>query len=121
MSARHVVTVVLLNVAVSVALLSVYALRFAPPAPPRLAVLDVAELYRLKESQVAAVLVKRDGSDTERMMALKRAQDFGTEVTAVIQTLLGECRCLILARGAVVSDPTLLPDLTAQVRQRLGL
>ena len=28
--------------------------------------LDVAELYRLKELQVAAVLVKRDASDEER-------------------------------------------------------
>ena len=111
----------LVNAALSVALLSVYALRFAPPAPPRLAVLDVAELYRLKESQVAAVLVKRDGTDVERMMALKRAQDFGVEVTAVLQALPAECRCLILARGAVVADPGLLPDLTAQVRQRLGL
>ena len=121
MSAKHVVMLALLNAALSVALLSVYALRFAPPSPPRLAVLDVAELYRLKESQIAAVIMKRDGTDAERIMALKRAQDFGTEVSAVIQALPTECRCLILARGAVVSDASLLPDLTAQVRQRLGL
>ena len=39
--------------------------------------LDVAELYRLKESQVAAVLVKRDSGDAERILAIQRAATFG--------------------------------------------
>ena len=39
---------------------------------PTFGTLDVAELYRLKESQVAEMLVKRDISDTERAMAIHR-------------------------------------------------
>jgi len=118
---RHVLMLALLNALVSASFVLAYAVLFAPPPPPRLAVLDVAELYRLKETQVAAVIVKRDATDEERLTALKRAQAFGTEVTAMIQALPEECRCLILARGALVSHDVLLPDLTPEVRRRLGL
>ena len=88
---------------------------------PALAVLDVAELYRLKELQVAAVLVKRDASDEERAGALRRAAGFGTEVSTLLQALPGECRCIVLARGAVMGSEPLLRDLTPDVRRRLGL
>jgi hypothetical protein len=109
------------NALLSAAFIGAYALWFAPSRAPVLAVLDVGELYRLKESQVATVLVKRDSTDEDRALALKRASAFGQEVTALIQALPEECRCLILARGAVVGPAPLLPDLTPEVRRRLGL
>ena len=90
-------------------------------ASARTAVLDIGELYRLKETQFATVLVKRDSTDEDRALALKRAAAFGLEVTNLIQSLPDECRCLILARGAVVGPAPLLPDLTPEVRRRLGL
>ena len=83
--------------------------------------LDVAELYRLKESQVAAVLVKRDSGDAERILAIQRAATFGAEVSKVIETLPEECGCLVLMRGAVLGSGTHLVDLTPDVRRRLGL
>jgi hypothetical protein len=112
---------ILANAVVSAGLVATYALWFAPPRAPVLAVLDVGELYRLKETQVATVLVKRDSTDEDRALALKRAAAFGLEVTNLIQSLPDECRCLILARGAVVGPAPLLPDLTPEVRRRLGL
>ena len=121
MNIKAALSLVLVNALVSAAFLVAYALWFAPSRAPQFAVLDVGELYRLKETQVATVLVKRDATDEDRAMALKRASAFGTEVTDLIQSLPEECRCLILARGAVVGPAPLLPDLTPEVRRRLGL
>ena len=110
-----------LNALISAALIAIYALWFSPANGSMFAVLDVGELYRLKENQVAAALVKRDASDEDRAAALKRAAAFGEEVTRLIQSLPEECRCLILARGAVVGTAPPLADLTPDVRRRLGL
>ena len=121
MSVKAASILIVINALLSVGFLCAYALWFMPAKVPALAVLDVAELYRLKETQVAAVLVKRDSTDEDRALALKRAAAFGLEVTSLIQSLPDECRCLILARGAVVGPAPFLPDLTPEVRRRLGL
>mgnify|MGYP000904106626 CR=1 FL=1 len=121
MNVRIAAILILTNALLSAVLIGAYALWFAPVKMPPVAVLDVGELYRLKETQVATVLVKRDSTDEDRAVALKRAAAFGLEVTRLIQSLPDECRCLILARGAVVGPAPLLPDLTPEVRRRLGL
>jgi len=120
-SVRTTSILIVANALLSAVFIGAYALWFAAPRVPLLAILDVGELYRLKETQVAAVLVKRDATDEDRALALKRASAFGLEVTSLIQSLPEECRCLILARGAVVGPVPLLPDLTPEVRRRLGL
>jgi hypothetical protein len=109
------------NALVSAALIALVHLWLVPERMPPVAVLDVAELYRLKELQVAAVLVKRDASDEERTGALRGAAGFGTEVSTLLEKLPDECRCVVLARGAVVGAAPLLRDLTPDVRRRLGL
>ncbi len=121
MSVKATALLIVANALLSAVFIGAYALWFAPPRAPLLAVLDVGELYRLKETQVAAVLVKRDATDEDRALALKRASAFGQEVTNLIQSLPQECRCVIFARGAVVGPAPLLPDLTPEVRRRLGL
>ena len=121
MNARATVLLVGLNALVSAALVALAHLWLAAPRAPALAVLDVAELYRLKELQVAAVLVKRDASDEERTGALRGAAGFGAEVSTLLQKLPEECRCVVLARGAVVGAAPLLRDLTPDVRRHLGL
>jgi hypothetical protein len=120
-NAKTVTLLVGLNALVSVALIALVHLWFVPERRPALAVLDVAELYRLKELQVAGVLVKRDLSAEERDGALRRAAGFGTEVSTVLQALPGECRCIVLARGAVIGAEPQLRDLTPDVRRRLSL
>lgn len=89
--------------------------------PPRFAVLDVAELYRAKETQATAVLVKREATEAERAAQLRHAAAFGAELAALLRTLPRECRCVVLARAAVVAAEPALPDLTPDVRRRLGL
>lgn len=113
--------VLLLNALASATMIGIYATWIAPPKTPPIAVLDVAELYRLKETQVAAQLVKPDTSEADRVAILKSVQGFGSEVTRLIQALPTECGCLILARGALIGKDKQLPDLTPDVRRRLGL
>lgn len=121
MTIRTASILIVANALASAVFIGAYALWFAPQRVPVLAVLDVAELYRLKETQVAAVLVKRDSTDDDRTLALTRASAFGREMASLLQSLPGECRCVILARAAIVGPAPLLPDLTPQVRRRLGL
>ena len=121
MTRRDAAYLLALNALVSVALLTAGAHWVFGPQKTAFAVLDVADLYRVKESQVAAVLVNHNASETERTTAIARAAAFSTELTALIETLPEECRCLVLARGAVIGATPPLPDLTADVRRRLGL
>ena len=121
MNSRSRLIVLLVNVLLSAAMIFVHATWIAPPRTPSFAVLDVAELYRLKENQIAALLVKSDTTDADRAAILKSVQGFGAEVTRLLQALPEECACLILARGAVMGKDTQLPDLTPDLRRRLGL
>ena len=121
MTRRDAAYLLALNALVSVALLAVGAHWMLRSQKTAFAVLDVAELYRVKESQVAAILVSHAASEAERTAAITRAAAFSTELTALIETLPEECRCLVLARGAVIGATPPLPDLTPDVRRRLGL
>ncbi len=119
MTAKGFAAVVGVNTVVSVALLACYALWVA--RPPAYAVLDVGQLYQLKERQIAALLVKPGASPEERIAALKGVTTFGAELAKVMNELPGECRCLVLARAAVLGTEGMLPDLTPDVARRLGL
>jgi hypothetical protein len=121
MTRRDAAYFLALNALVSVVLFAIGAHWVVRSQKTAYAVLDVAELYRVKESQVAAVLVNHNVSEAERTAAIARAAAFSTELTALIETLPEECRCLVLARGAVIGATPPLPDLTADVRRRLGL
>ena len=110
-----------INTVVSLALAAGVSAWMQRTQKPTFGTLDVAELYRLKEAQVAAVLVKRDSGDAERILAIRRAAVFGAELSKLIDTLPEECGCLVLVRGAVLGSGAQLVDLTPVVRQRLGL
>ena len=112
---------VAINTVVSLALAGGVGAWMQRTQKPTFGTLDVAELYRLKEAQVAAVLVKRDSGDAERTLAIQRAAIFGAELSKLIDTLPEECGCLVLMRGAVLGSGAHLVDLTPAVRQRLGL
>ncbi len=112
---------VAINTVVSLAIAAGVAAWMQRTQKPTFGTLDVAELYRLKEAQVAAVLVKRDSGDAERILAIQRAAIFGAELSKLIDTLPEQCGCLVLMRGAVLGSGTQLLDLTPAVRQRLGL
>lgn len=107
----------LVNLAVSAALSYWMPSRHEPV----FGTLDVAELYRLKEAQIAAVLVRKDSAEGERVRAIQRAARFGDELSQAIDALPKLCGCLVLARGALLGSDARLIDLTPQVRRQLGL
>ena len=74
------IVVVAVNALVSAALIAAHANWIAPQ--PRFALLDVGELYRLKESRIAAVLVKPDAGEAQRLAALEEAAAFGEALNA---------------------------------------
>ena len=83
-NARAAALLVGVNALVSAALIALVHLWLVPERLPALAVLDVAELYRLKELQVAAVLVKprRQRRRTRRRTASRRGLRHGGEHAA---------------------------------------
>jgi len=110
-----------MNLLLSAGLVAAALLWMHQTRPPAIAVLDVAELYRLKEAQVTALLVEPRTTDTQRAQALRQVTEFGQEVASLMQTLPQTCRCLVLARGSVLARSTDLPDLTDEAKKRLGL
>ena len=113
--------VIVINALVSVTLVATATHWAIRSAKPHFAVLDIAELYRVQEAEIATALVHHATSDSERAAALKRAATFGTQVTALLESLPKECRCVLLTRSAVIGADSPLPDLTPTVRRRLGL
>jgi accessory colonization factor AcfC len=120
LSVRTLTALLLAQVAAIAALVTA-VLVWMPWGGPAFAVLDVAELYRLKERELTAVLARPDATHAERAQALEQAAAFGTQMRTLLETLPTECRCLLLARGAVLGTGNSLPDLTTQARRRLGL
>lgn len=96
-------------------------LRAPGTAQPRFAVVDVPQLYRLKEAQVAAILVDKSLSDSHRTAAIQSVGSFGPEVARLVESLPAQCGCLVFSRGAVAGQPESLLDLTPAARERLGL
>jgi hypothetical protein len=121
MTRRDAALLIAINTVLSLAMLVGVSAWWLYARTPTFGTLDVAELYRLKESQVAAMLVKRDISDTERALAIQRVATFGGEVSKLIEALPEECGCLVLTRGAVLGSGAQLIDLTPDARRRLGL
>lgn len=87
----------------------------------RVATLDIAEIYRLKERQFAALLTKPGASEADRGQAIELARAFGTELAALTRSLPNECGCLVLTQAAVVGSGENIPDLTPAVKRRFGL
>lgn len=97
-----------------------YHQRFAEP-PVSVAVVDIGEIMRAKEQQYAAQLTKTPLSEADRQVAATVASEFAAALPAALREVSDECRCVVFARGAVIAAPATASDLTARVRQKLGL
>lgn len=120
MTRARVCWLLVLHVGLSV-VTAVGVTRLAPQPDEALATVDVAELYRRKEAEVTARLLDPKTTDTGREAALREASAFGEELSALIGRLPEDCRCLILSRGALIASARPVPDLTARLREQLGL
>jgi len=88
-----------------------------------IATVDIASIYRAKEGQVTAQLLRRDASDTDRAAALREAAAFGEQLDRLVARLPADCRCLVFTQGALIGSGagSRIADLTPQLRRQLGL
>ena len=114
------VSVLLLSLANTAAGLAAYHAWHGGNTYRKIAVLDVAEIYRLKEAEFSALLMKPGGSEAERAKAIELARTFGTQLSELTQRLPTECDCLVLTKAAVVGSRDVI-DLTPEVKRRFGL
>ncbi len=94
-----------------------------PAGTSAIATVDIASLYRAKEGQVTAQLLRRDASDTDRAAALREAAAFGEQLDRLVARLPADCRCLVFIQGALIGSGagSRIADLTPQLRRQLGL
>jgi hypothetical protein len=82
-------------------------------------VVDVGELYRLKEAEFAALLTSGKG-EADRDKALALAQDFARRLPTALEGLSEDCRCLVLLKSAVAAQTANTRDLTAALKDKLS-
>ena len=121
MNGRTLLVCALLSLANAAAMLAIYHAWNAGHTRQKIATLDIAEIYRLKESEFSAILMKPGASEADRAQAIERARAFGAELAALTQSLPRECGCLVLTKAAVVGGDGNIPDLTQEVKRRFGL
>lgn len=121
MNGRTLIVCALLSLVNAAAILALYHAGYAGNARQQIATLDIAEIYRLKESEFSAILMKPGASEVERAQAIERARAFGAELASLTQSLPRECGCLVLTKAAVVGGGANIPDLTPIVKRRFGL
>lgn len=95
---------------------AVLAYHATRPAPPRLATLNVAQLFNERQEELMKLVA--GGGDVATQKAMEMAQVFGKQLEAEVLALPKECGCIVLVRGAVVAGGD-LPDYTDVLRQRL--
>jgi hypothetical protein len=81
-------------------------------------VVDVAEIYRLKEAEFAA-LVTRGSSDADRQQAMDLASNFARRLPRALEELPADCRCLVVLKSALAGPSAHTLDLTALLKTKV--
>jgi hypothetical protein len=90
------------------------------PQTVRFAVVDVSDIYRLKTTKLVDDMLKA-GEGKEARDAIKvSADNFGDEVDRLTSLVASDCKCVVLARPAVVAGAS-VPDYTDVLKRKLGL
>jgi hypothetical protein len=121
MTRKAALLVLIANALIAAVIVAGHAHWIAGSRTPRLAVIDVGELYRLMEARAAARLTKPDSTAEDRTEVLRQVGSFATELARRIEDLPHQCNCIVLVRGAVASSPGDVLDLTHELRRQLGL
>ena len=87
----------------------------------RVGLIDVGEVVRLKDARVLDVLTRAAATDAEKKAAVDFGTRFATVLPQALDELTQECDCLVLARSAVAGWPPQAVELTALLKQKLGL
>ena len=108
----------LLTLIVVAAALLLYDRTVVRPAL-RIGMVDVAEVYRQKEAEFTQLLTKA-GSEDDRQNAMLMARTFAQRLPIALEEFR-DCACLVVLKGAVAGPTPHTVDLTAQLRQKVGM
>lgn len=97
--------------------------QFARLRELRVAVVDVATVYRQKEAQFTTLLTTpvSDRNATKDREARQLAADFARALPIALDEIAAECHCLLLARAATAGHPAEVADLTETLQRKLRL
>ena len=83
-------------------------------------VVDIGEVYRLKEAEFTQIVTK-SASEDERQRALAMARQFAQRLPVALEELPRDCACLVVVRSAVAGIPPNATDLTALLKRKVDL
>jgi NAD-dependent oxidoreductase involved in siderophore biosynthesis len=84
----------------------------------RVGVVDVGEVYRLKEAEFTQLLT-RAATEGERERAYALARRFSQRLPAALEELPRDCACLVVLKSAVAGPTPHTVDLTALLQQKV--
>ncbi len=120
MNARAFSLQLLVTLVAVAALLGLYH-RFVMAPAMRIGVVDVSEVYRLKEKQILEVVTKPAVTDADKQKAVTMALEFTKALPAALEQLPRECNCFVLVRSAVAAETPNMIDLTPALRSKIGV
>jgi hypothetical protein len=109
-------SVLVAAVAIPLALL-VYDRKIARPAR-LVGVVDVAEVYRLKEAEFTQFVTKAS-TESDHQKALLMARQFAQRLPVALEELPRDCHCLVVVRAAIAGSPPDAIDLTVALKHKL--
>lgn len=83
-------------------------------------VVDVGEVYRLKEAEFTKI-VTGSASEDDRQKALLMAHQFAQRLPVALEQLPRDCGCLVIVRTAIAGAPPNAVDLTALLKHKVEL
>ena len=84
----------------------------------RIGVVDVSDIYRVKEAEFASLLTASK-SDEERQKAMELATTFARRLPLALEELPRDCSCLVVLKSAIAGQAANTLDLTALLRAKL--
>lgn len=83
-------------------------------------VVDVGEVYRLKEAEFTQMITK-GASEEQRQKALVLAHQFAQQLPIALEELPRDCHCLVIIRSSVAGSPPHSVDLTPLLKHKVDL
>ncbi len=115
--------ILLLNLGVTAFVISLTLFaydRFVIRPSLQIGVVDIAEVYRLKEHEFTD-LVTKTGAESDRQKALAMAEQFAKALPIALDELSQECGCLVLLKAAVPARTPHTIDMTAILKHKIGI
>ncbi|MDP1756546.1 MAG: hypothetical protein Q8L38_03740 [Pseudohongiella sp.] len=108
----------LMALLVTTVMLAAYHFWLAKPTAG-FAVLDLASVVKIKETEFTTLLSRPNVSDEDRKAAYLMVSRIGPAIERAVDRLQKECGCTIVVKSAVIAGPA--EDLTPRLKAMLGM